>query len=403
LAVNFPYDIESSFVSAGCGVTHGVPVCPTNGITLENGFGSSAFATPQLRGADPSSKTMYTEEYNFTAEYALPGSMTATLGYAGNVSRHQPVVLFLNGSAALVGPGVNTIPYQPYPDIGGIGYISDSAIGSYNSLQTSLRKRVSNGLSFLTSYTWSHSLDDAREPLPSSGDSGNRNYQLIGLRPDYTNSPFDVRQRFTLTGTYQLPFGKERPYLNRGGFTDVALGGWSLTPAFQAQTGQPFTVSSNTGSVNGAGAFPYLVADPYQGGGTPNATNPGIACPATVRNATHWYNPCAFANPPQASAIPVGTVITSPSAALAYLGSAREQLSGPGFFLLNASLFKDFKFTESRYLQFRTDMFNVTNTPSLAQPNGGLGNNGGQITGTRSLGNYTPNARFFQFAMKLYF
>ncbi len=403
LAVNYPYDIESSFVSAGCGVTNGVPVCPTDGITLEKGFTSAALATPQLRGADPSSKTFYTEQYNFTTEYALPGSMTATAGYVGNVSRHQPVVLFLNGSAALVGPGVNTIPYQPDPDLGGVGYIADSAIGSYNSLQTSLRKRFSEGSSFLATYTWSHSLDDAREPLPSSGDGGNRNYEIVGLRPDYTNSPFDVRQRFTLVGTYQLPFGKGRTYLNRGGFVDVILGGWSLTPAFQAQTGQPFTVNADTATVNGASAFPYLVSNPYQGGGTPNATNPGITCPATVRNATNWYNPCAFANPPLATSIPVGTVITSPSVALGYLGSPREQLAGPGFYLLNASLFKDFNLTEARYLQFRTDMFNVTNTPSLGQPNGGLGNNGGQITSTRFLGNYTPNARFFQFALKLYF
>jgi hypothetical protein len=378
-------------------------VCPTNGITLESGFNSTALATPQLRGGDLNPKTMYTEQYNFTAEYALPGGMSATAGYVGNVSRHQPVVIFLNGPAALVGPGVNTIPYQPFPDLAGIGYISNIAIGSYNSLQTSLQKRFSHGLEFLATYTWSHSLDDAREPLPSNGDGGNRNFELIGIRPDYTNSPFDVRHRFTLTGTYQLPFGKGRTYLNQGGITDLIFGGWALTPAFQAQTGQPFTVNSNTGTVNGANAFPTLIADPYKGGGTPNATNPGITCPATVRNAAHWYNPCAFANPPQASAIPLGTVITSGSQALAYLGSPRNQISGPGFFVLNASLFKDFKFTETRYLQFRTDMFNVTNTPSLGQPNGGLGNNGGQITTTRFLGNYTPNARFFQFALKLYF
>jgi hypothetical protein len=403
LAVNYPFDIESSYVSAGCGVTNGVPVCPTDGVTLENGFSSNVFATPQLRGTDLHAKTSYTEQYNFTLEYALPGNMTATAGYVGNASRHQPVVIFLNGPAALVGPGVNTIPYQPFPDFGSIGYISDTADGSYNSLQTSLAKRFSQGVSFLATYTWAHSLDDAREPLPSNGDGGNRNFELIGLQPDYTNSPFDVRQRFTFLGTYQLPFGKGRQHLNHGGFVDAVVGGWSITPAFQAQTGQPFTVDSDTGSVNGAAAFPYLVGNPYAGGGTPNATNPGITCPATVRNANNWYNPCAFANPPQASAIPVGQVITSYSAALGLLGSPREQLAGPGFYELNTSLFKNFVFTEARYLQFRTDIFNVTNTPSLGQPNGSLGSNGGQITTTRFLGNYTPNARFFQFALKLYF
>jgi hypothetical protein len=344
---------------------------------------------------------MYTEQYNFTMQYALPGDMTATAGYVGNVSRHQPVVLFLNGSSALVAPGVSTIPYQPFPDLAGIGYISDSAIGSYNSLQTSLQKRFTHNLEFLATYTWAHSLDDAREPLPSNGDGGNRNYQLIGLRPDYTSSPFDVRHRFTLTGTYHLPLGKGHAYVNGGGWTDALLGGWAITPTFQAQTGQPFTVNSSTGTVNGAGAFPYLIADPYKPGGTPSG--PGIVCATSTRNAQHWYNPCAFANPPQANVIPQGTVITSGTQAIKYLGSARNQLYGPGFSLLNASLFKDFHFTESLYLQFRTDIFNVTNTPSLGQPNGGLGNNGGQITSLRFLGNYTPNARFVQFSLKLYF
>lgn len=404
LAVNYPYDIESSYVSDGCGVTNGVPVCPTNGITLENGFASAnVFATPQLRGADPKARTFYTEQYNFNTEYALTSSISATIGYVGNVSRHQPVVLFLNGPAALVGPGVNTIPYQPFPDFSTIGYIADDAIGDYNALQASLRRRFANGLTFLAAYTWSHSLDDAREPLPSNGDGGNRQPELLGIRPDYTSSPFDVRQRFTLTGTYAVPVGKGRTYLNSGGIVDIFLGGWSVTPAFQAQTGQPFTVGADIPTVNGASAFPYLVSNPYQGGGTPNATNPGITCPATVKNATNWYNPCAFANPPPASIIPVGTVITSYNQVLGLVGAPRNQLYGPGFFRLDASVFKDFNFTETSYLQFRADMFNVTNTPDLGQPNGGIGSNGGQITSTRFIGNYTPNARFFQFALKLFF
>jgi hypothetical protein len=90
-------------------------------------------------------------------------------------------------------------------------------------------------------------------------------------------------------------------------------------------------------------------------------------------------------------------------AALAYLGSPRNQIYGPGFFRLDASVFKNFYFAESKYVQFRSDIFNITNTPSLGQPNGGLGSNGGQITTTRFLGAFTPNARFFQFALKVYF
>ena len=76
---------------------------------------------------------------------------------------------------------------------------------SYNSLQTTLEKRYANGLNFLSSYTWSHSLDDAIQPLDSYG-GPYRNTNLIPIKNDYSNSQFDVRQRFTFNGFYQLPF-----------------------------------------------------------------------------------------------------------------------------------------------------------------------------------------------------
>ena len=166
-------------------------------------------------------------------------------------------------------------------------------------------------------------------------------------------------------------------------------------------------------SASGASVvYATLVGDPFRAGGTPPASNPGITCPTAVRNTTNWYNPCAFGNPLSGSGI-ITPVSGTP--ALAYLGGRRDDVYGPGYERINMSLFKDFHFREGKTLQFRTDIFNLLNTPSYANPNSnasggalqsGINNNssaGGQITLPRFFQNFTPDARFFQFALKLIF
>jgi len=103
------------------------------------------------------------------------------------------------------------------------------------------------------------------------------------------------------------------------------------------------------------------------------------------------------------------------AAALPYLGGVRDDVYGPGYERINLSLFKNFRIREKMALQFRADIFNLFNTPSLANPssnynNGGVAsgvnNNssaGGQITLPRAFQNYTPDARFIQLALKFTF
>jgi hypothetical protein len=210
-------------------------------------------------------------------------------------------------------------------------------------------------------------------------------------------------------GTYELPFGVGKRFLNHKGLADYIAGGWSGTLVFMAQTGYPFTVRANTVVANGAsggccnsGAFPTLIGDPYTGGGTPPPSNPSIICPAQVGNTANWYNPCAFANPPLGSLILPGQALTG-AAAAAFMPSARSQIHGPGYNRANLSAFKDFHVTENHYFQFRADIFNLFNHPSYGLPSQTLGNNAGQITSARTFGANTPDARFFQLALKYYF
>ena len=427
---NFPFEFDSGFGAPSCNVGGN---CPNNGFTLETGFTNAINAgllnsiqQPSLRGGEAKVRTPYSEQYNLTVEYGISNTMVASLGYVGAVSRHLQSFPNPNGAVALAPNGfsgyTNTAgdkvnPLQPFPHFGGFSYTAYDGSGNYNSLQGKLEKRLSNGLSFLTTYTWSHSLDDAPTPLGSTNDGGYRSLNIIGIGADYGNSPFDVRQRLTFNANYDLPFGRGRKYMNSGGLLNYIIGGWSDSVVFRAQTGQPITIGTNSlTSPSGAGVNAIRIGDPNKSGGSANATNPSITCPTNVRTVHNWYNPCAFANPkaddlgftnatyadsPSGQKIP--NTVTG-AAALAYLGSARGQIYGPGYVRTDMSLFKSFPTFREQSLQFRADVFNLLNTPAYGNPsNTGISSNGGQITYARTFQSNTPDSRFFQFALKYTF
>lgn len=411
---NYPFAFQDNFPSPGCSGNN----CPTNGITLEKGFSDAIAAglqnylsTPGLVGGELQTKTPYTEQYNLSVQHAFTPSMSLTAAYVGNVSRHLQALTDQNAPVGLVGPQDNSQLDRPFPNFGGAQYDLYEGVGSYNSLQLTLEKHASHNLYFLAAYTYSHALDDTATPL-DGGTNVYRNANLFPIGVEYSSSDWDVRHRFTFTGDYSLPFGQGQRFLNRGGLVNELVGGWSSDIVFYAMTGNPFTVDPNNAGANGANTRrAIMVRNPFAAGGSPDPSNASTSCATSTRNVDHWFNPCAFANPlpgnlipnTQTATNPVGTPITSSVAAMAYLGTARNQLAGPGYERINMSLFKNIHTFRSQYLQFRADMFNLFNTPAFGQPNGSNNSNGGVITSTRSLGSFTPNARFFQLALKYYF
>ncbi len=429
LGENYPFQFTDTFNAPSCNPGN----CPSisdpayGGVSLENGFSNALAAglqnfisTPALRGSDHTAKTPYTEDYNLSYEHAFSANLATTVSYVGDVSRHLQVFPDPNNPDALTNPNVTSNTYRPFPDFGGTAYTNYAGMSDYNSLQAKLQKRMSNGLNFLVSYTWSHSLDDAPTPLGSTGDSGYRNTNLLPIRNDYSNSAFDVRQRLSLNAFYELPFGKGRKYLNRGGILNEVAGGWAANITFFAQTGNPFTVSPNNTGPSGGGTRAILIGDPFKGGGSPNSTNPDVTCPAQVKTKANWYNPCAFANPDPGNEISPGpesgsyttpqpgykypAEVTNRTQVLALLGGRRNEIYGPGYNRANMSVFKDFHTFRKQYFEFRGDIFNLFNTPALGIPSvANINSNGGQITGPRFFQNFTPDARFLQFALKYQF
>ena len=438
LGENYPFQYAANFpVLGNCNAFN----CPTDGITIGNGFASivaNGFASDvtdlQLRGSDPKAKTPYTEDYNLSIEHGISNDLVATVSYVGNVSRHLQVFPDPNNPLALQNPNNSAQNTRPLPDFGGSQYTAYIGASNYNGLQTKIEKRLSKGYSVLATYTWSHALDDAPTPLGSTGDLGYRQSNLVPISMDYSQPGFDTRQRFTLNAFYDLPFGSGRQFLNHPGFVDEILGGWSGNATFVAQTGNPFSVTptgmspasgnSNVGAIK--------IADPFATGGTFHSPNPALSqsinCASKTKTRTTWFNPCSFENPwnpndwtnepdhyiptgpsdPHFAAASQPVYVTSLASALGYLGGRRDTVLGPGYERVNVSVFKDFKTFREQALQFRTDVFNVLNTPSLADPsnNGSkpnISDGGAAITGPKSLQHLAPDSRFFQLSLKYSF
>ncbi|MGA9670761.1 MAG: TonB-dependent receptor [Terracidiphilus sp.] len=442
LGENYPFQYAANFpVLGNCNTFN----CPTDGISVDTGFASivtKGFASDvndlQLRGSDPTATTPYTEDYNLSIERGITNDLVATVSYVGNSSHHLQVFPDPNNPLALQNPSNSTQNSRPLPDFGGSQYTAYVGSSNYNGLQTKLEKRLSKGYSLLATYTWSHTLDDAPTPLGTTGDMGYRQSNLVPIKMDYSNTGFDTRQRFTFNAFYDLPFGSGRQFLNHGGVVNGVLGGWSANATFVAQTGNPFSVTPTgmTPASGNSNVGAMKIADPFATGGTFQSPNPvlsdpakgGVICATKTRTRASWFNPCSFENPwnpndwtnepshyiptgpsdPHLGAASQPVYVTSLTSALGYLGGKRDTVLGPGYERVNMSVFKDFKVYREQTLQFRTDVFNLLNTPSLADPsnNGSkpnISDSGAAITGPKSLQHLAPDSRFFQLSMKYSF
>ncbi|MGH9839430.1 MAG: hypothetical protein ACREEM_11675, partial [Blastocatellia bacterium] len=252
------------------------------------------------------------------------------------------------------------------PSLADVTWGVSDGLAAYHAFQFSAEKRLTQGLSGLLSYTWGHSIDTVGQSFGGGAD-GPLPQDPRNRRADRGNSPFDIRHRLTIAWNYALPFGKGRKWLSSGGPAEYALGGWQINGINTFQTGLPFTPTANSATVNtGTGSRPDRIGN------------------GTLSNGTvdRWFDTSAFATPAQ----------------FTYGNSGRNILYGPGRVNFDFSLFKEFRITEGLKLQFRTEFFNLFNTPQFDLPNAAIGaGNAGTITAIVG----TP--RQIQFGLKLVF
>ena len=315
-------------------------------------------------GADPRNKIPYVMEYNFGVEQQIARSFVLNLDYVGSVGRHEFIQPTAN-TALYPAPGP-IAARQPFAAYGG-SFSYDQNVGgsSYNSLQAKLQKSLSFGLNFLASYTWSKSLD-----LQSEGQSGSIQ-SIYNLRQDWAPSDFNRKHLFVLSGIYQLPVGKGKPYLSSArGLTRTLLGDWNVGWVATLNSGQPFSIQS--------GGDPANV-----GGGSQRAQVVGTSAIAG-QGINQWFNTSAFAVP----------------AAYTFGNEGRNNLTGPSFKNFDFITYKDFSLVERFTLQFRAEFFNILNHANFGLPDRTVTDRNFGIISSTATG---ANPRDIQLALKLLF
>jgi carboxypeptidase family protein len=320
-------------------------------------------------------------QWNLSVQHSLSTDFVAEVAYVASHGSNLNFQTDLNAvPESKLGP--NDAPTdRPYPIFQGISGSTNNAVSNYNSLQASITKRMTHGLSLSFNYVWSHMLDD----FDSSGwgsRAGPQDFQnAYNPAANYSNSNFDVRNAFKGYAVYELPFGRGKRFLSGNRWLDEGVGGWEISGTLVLSTGNPFTVTNNQNNTYAqAGAsFPNWV--------------PGVSTKPAHRTYYNWFNPGAFSQPAN------GTFGNVP----------RNSLYGPGLNVVNLSASKTFSLPwEGVKVQIRCDAQNAFNHPSIGVPSDiSLGGSNGPGTpytsGNVALNTTTVGGRTLQIGARLTF
>ena len=325
--------------------------------------------TPAVAGTiaavDTDLKSSYLHQYNVMVEQqVLGGSVTA--GYVGSKGRRMWMADARTSTTRRPEPAPSirgATTRTPAPNLTTLRLLRSAGQQDYNAMQLAFARRSRGGLTVAANYTLAKGMSDVTQP------GGGGAQQAYGVDPnrihelEWSPSDIDIRHRYAFSLNYELPFGRDAT-----GALRTLIADWQVNLLAYWQSGVPFTVFNTTARSNtGAGQD------------RPNQTCSGELDDPTI---DQWFDTSCF----------VGQEINTIG------NSGRNNLYGPPQRRADMSIFKDVVFGTQR-LQLRLEVFNMTNTPSFAVPDGGLGSaTFGRITST---GNNIP--RQFQFAAKYLF
>jgi hypothetical protein len=324
-------------------------------------------SSPVAVSSPPSIRNGYAYEWSLSLEHLLTPRTVFSASYAGAVAHKLP-------RRALQNQGVPNLPgirrgYHPQP--GSNQFVRATDVNSsYDALILRLERRFARGLSFVAGYTFGKSIDTA------SGLNGtNQPQDNYNLKAERGLSDFDVRQRFVLSSTWELPFGAERRWLKEG-WKARLFGQWQLANILTLQTGQPLTAvlpTALSGTQSNGTDRPDLIANPNW--------------PVNRRDPSRWFSTEAFRTPP---------IFFDALGAFSMPGNeGRNVITGPDVKDWDASLERHARLNERTSLVLRADFFNLTNHPNFDRP--------GLIVGTSNFGRISSaqNSRQIQFSLRL--
>jgi Carboxypeptidase regulatory-like domain len=412
-----PNPAGGNAVQGTTAVPENTPFIPTVGTSATL---SQPLTLAEEATVDPNLKMAANAAWNLGVQRELTPAVVLEVNYVGNHAVH--VLNEIDGNAPLPSNVSSLVSYcnagVGNPDIcGGIGeaYLqgellyyggdygllpmnatgnsifysvletTSSGMSNYNALQVQVTKRSSHGYDLHAAYTWSHALDNANDSILPGANGINRALprDSYHLENEYGNSTDDERHIFSAYGTWELPIGHGRSYLNRG-LAGRALEGVQISGITKAGTGLPFeifgTIDNLHTGVNDrasrSGSSPY-----------PSGQGPSILPDGSGKRTGPAQS--AFVN------APFDVVPTV----------RRNQFYGPNQVDTDAVFEKDQTVGERFKVIFRAEFYNVFNHPLFLQPaSGTLGDpNFGVSTGTQTQNDGTTTARQIQGSLKLVF
>lgn len=330
---NIPYFVNIVMTSAN--------TAATSSMVLGSGFAPGTLDARNARNAAavallPNTPVPQIQQWNFGIQRELAADTVLTVSYVGGGSSYLPGFNDINDPPP--GPGAVN-PRRPFPTFGGITLNSDFAHSTYHSLQAKMEKRFSRGFSILSSYTWSHSLDNSVNGEDNAAGSTNPQNPR-NTNAEKSSSAIDIRQRFVTSAIYDLPLGRSGGFLGNSAVSRALAGGWQVGGIFVASGGPPL---SPTVSPNPANTTLTVRPDRLRDGNLPRGE----------RTVDRWFDRTAF----------------SPSAPFTFGNSGRHVLRAPGIVNLDALVSRNFRISEVRRVEFRGEFFNFTNSAHFGRPN----------------------------------
>lgn len=383
-------------------LTAGLPT-----VTRSQGFGTN-LGTQYVA---PISRDPLVQMWGIEIQRELPGNMMLSVGYVGNHGTHLfgepfrsmnyvhtadklkyrstlndlvPITDYYSGQTAQAFQDTygsadlpRSILISDYPLYLGLGKKAYDGTGIYHGLNVRLQKRYAHGLNLNIAYTWSKAMTNALasntgilivDAIHTVGTPGGRStyalntggiagYQDRDNMRDHTISMDDIPHMLNVTGSYEIPIGKGHAFLNQGGIVNGILGGWKLSANLNAQSGIPLNINCPGNQMT---SRCDMIGNPQLPGGRSRAEkiadwiNPAAFVPAFGTDQSFWAN----YTPNDDRAWLFGTA-----------GPRLPQIRTPGFWNVDSSLFKQFKVKETKYFEFRWELFNALNHQNLGTPN----------------------------------
>ncbi len=296
---------------------------------------------------------------NFT--YGSYKGAQAYYAYFANNRGNETNALFAADTDPTASPAGQSFRFF-YPQTSSIYAQSTTGTSNYNALQVSVRQAMKYGLEYDLNYTYSKSMDEGSDP-ERNGTGGSIVVNTFAPHQWYAPSDFDVRHNITANYTAPLPFGKGAPFLNKGGWLDMVVGGYQLNGLVHYSTGFPFSAVA-------AGNW-----------GTNFAFNSNMVATTKIPTGGHHY----YA-PAQAETALDGITPAQAHGDLrfAYVGDSgqRNNYRADGYFSLDDGLAKSFHIFREQQLRISAEVFNVLNTNRFNSQATGSNSNPLQTDGT---------------------